>query len=1124
MSDPLSIAAGIAGFLSLGIQVTQTLVDFYSAYKSRDNEVAKITQNIENLQSAFRSLEIEVQQRQIRADADELLQEVDKATQRCQEILQELQIECQKLYNDSVPGFEGRVRVAGRRAAYPFRKSTMQKIDEDITTIRENLSFALSVLQLKSHSRIEDGISDVKALLERTNISQISDIIRVWLMAPDASVNHNNIYAKHHPSTGLWLVNNHQFTHWLIEHNSFLWLNGFAGCGKSVLCSIAIQHTFLKMQDTNAVGVAFFYFAFNDESKQNDHGMLRALLLQLSVQFQDGEKELKQLHASYNPRTPPLEALLGLLRTFLCQFQDSYIFLDALDESPRHYYREGVLRAIQAIRDWSLPSVHLLVTSRDLLDIRRSLIPYNNQSISVRCSPINKDISAFVSHQLDNDLELQRWKVRHSEIEAKLIQGAQGVFRYVECQLNAFRRAKNGNQLDECLRSLPRDLDETYERILCSIDEAYVEDVRRILTVLCFSARPLNVSELIDAHAVELGHSSHLDREGRSYELNGILEICLGLVEVSEVKYGCEHQNCIARIAHSSVQEYLQSERMLQRKAARFKMRKGPANAEIAQICLVYLLEPMLSTGELNEKKLMEFPFAHFAAMYWFHHYEISEDRKPDVQKLVVELFKTQKTIFRTWIKLYNVDRPTEGVNFNLNLDTDTMGSRLYYASLLGLDWILSDLIFNESESPKDIQRIVNTIHWQYGYGSALVAASYRGHEKVVQILLHQGADVNALGGESCSNALEAASSRGHEEVVRMLLVQGADVNAHDGFHTTALQSAVHGGYEIIMQMLLTRGADINLQGGGSGSALQAASYHGYEDIVQMLLARGADINLQGGGIGSALQAASYGGHEDIVQMLLAQGADINLQGGKFGSALQAASSQGHEKAVQLLLDEGADPDGEDVLLGSILQNGQYASPICGAAHGGYKTIVQMLLERGANVNTQGGALNNALQAASDYGDQDIVQMLLARGAKVDVQGGTYGNALQAASFRGHEEIMQILIDQGADVNALSGGLYSNALQAASSQGHEKAVQLLLTRGTNVNIQGGILGNALQAASFHGNEKIVQILLEHGADVNAPGGGIYSSALQAASTLGHGNVVQILLDRVANLDAKLGLS
>lgn len=51
-------------------------------------------------------------------------------------------------------------------------------------------------------------------------------------------------------------------------------------------------------------------------------------------------------------------------------------------------------------------------------------------------------------------------------------------------------------------------------------------------------------------------------------------------------------------------------------------------------------------------------------------------------------------------------------------------------------------------------------------------AASYGGHEKVVQILLDAGADVDARGGVY-GNALYAASARGHDKVVWMLLAAG---------------------------------------------------------------------------------------------------------------------------------------------------------------------------------------------------------------------------------------------------------------------------------------------------------------------------------------------------------------
>lgn len=164
------------------------------------------------------------------------------------------------------------------------------------------------------------------------------------------------------------------------------------------------------------VGIAFFYFSFSDEAKQDDNGMLRTLLLQLSVQLQDGERDLEQLHILYKSRSPPVDALLESLRRFLKRFHDTYILLDALDESPRDCKREGVLRAIQVIRSWSIPSVYLLVTSRNQLDIRESLDPARDQDLLLRNSEIDRDIANFVSYQLKNDAKLQKWKARHNEI------------------------------------------------------------------------------------------------------------------------------------------------------------------------------------------------------------------------------------------------------------------------------------------------------------------------------------------------------------------------------------------------------------------------------------------------------------------------------------------------------------------------------------------------------------------------------------------------------------------------------------------------------------------------------------------------------------------------------------
>jgi ankyrin repeat protein len=64
--------------------------------------------------------------------------------------------------------------------------------------------------------------------------------------------------------------------------------------------------------------------------------------------------------------------------------------------------------------------------------------------------------------------------------------------------------------------------------------------------------------------------------------------------------------------------------------------------------------------------------------------------------------------------------------------------------------------------------------------------ASRGGHDKIVELLLDKGADVNAQGGEY-GNALQAASLGGHDKIVELLLDKGADVNAQGGEYGNAL-------------------------------------------------------------------------------------------------------------------------------------------------------------------------------------------------------------------------------------------------------------------------------------------------------------------------------------------------
>ncbi len=365
--------------------------------------------------------------------------------------------------------------------------------------------------------------------------------------------------------------------------------------------------------------------------------------------------------------------------------------------------------------------------------------------------------------------------------------------------------------------------------------------------------------EVIDGVAVQIVNSTGLNRKRRLQDSNDVREICIGFTDIgldanhTTETYHEEELTRTVRIAHFSVQEYLESERIRHQKAAIFSLTSLTAHGEIAQICLTYLLEHGLSSSNLDQSLLEEFPLAKFAAMYWYHHYQNTAKHDPGLEDSILKLFQRQDS-FATWVKLHDIDRPWD-TSINFRRELDNIPAPVYYASLLGLDQALHDLVNSEKLESTTIP--------------ALPPAPASNVSK----------KINAQGGRY-GNALQAASYRGHEKV---------------------------------MQMLLDKGADVKAQGGRYGNALQAASYGGHEKVMQMLLDKGADVNAQGGHFGNALQVASYGGHEKVVQMLLDKGADVKAQGGRYGNALQAASYGGHEKVLRLLLNQDAVLSGKDI-------------------------------------------------------------------------------------------------------------------------------------------------------------------------------------------------------------------
>ncbi|KAJ5675354.1 hypothetical protein N7462_008251 [Penicillium macrosclerotiorum] len=552
-------------------------------------------------------------------------------------------------------------------------------------------------------------------------------------------------------------------------------------------------------------------------------------------------------------------------------------------------------------------------------------------------------------------------------------------FRYVEYQFEALRRCpRTEYYLDKYLQSLPRDLDETYERMLGWADEDYTYGARRILALLCYSYRPLSIAELADAYAVNI-EKLQLNPGNRLLDFDGIKIMCKGFVEfsVSSTPINEERASMNAWLSHPSVQEYLMSDYIWPQNGRTDPLRVENGHTLLSKVCLTYLLK--MSPEEVNQNEsTTDWPLARYAAQYWYHHYERAGDMRSHVDPLILKLFKDTRGSFINWIKFWDADEKAGGTGETLATPARA-ATPVYVASFLGLHWLLEYLLAGEKGENCGTATLVNE---ESGcLGNALQAASFNGHEAVVHTLLQKGAHVDQQGGrfgnalQAASgeyvNSLLAASYNGHLEVFRMLLNSGADTSAQLSGIGNALQVASWRGHTELVKIMLEKGADINAIGGRFGNALQAASLKGHERTVRLLLEKGADTNIQYGKLGNALQAASWRGHQNVVQMLLDSGARVNTLHGQYGSALQAASLKGHGDVVRLLLGKGADPN---------LCGGEHGSALIAASHNGHEKIVQMLINRGADVNSQADS-SNAFAAALSRGHQVVMQLLIAAGA-----------------------------------------------------------------------------------------------------------------------------------------------
>lgn len=184
-----------------------------------------------------------------------------------------------------------------------------------------------------------------------------------------------------------------------------------------------------------------------------------------------------------------------------------------------------------------------------------------------------------------------------------------------------------------------------------------------------------------------------------------------------------------------------------------------------------------------------------------------------------------------------------------------------------------------EAAGAGDTERLANILREKRADGvsveilnHALCKASAGGHAEIVELLLDNGADIEASDREV--TPLMEASIMNHIEVVRLLLNKGANVNGDRASSTPLTCAAANSDIEVVRELLVA-GADPNKIIDNGGSAVRAAAGEGRLDVVITLMEYGANINAP---TSAALPVAASRGHKELVEHLLANGADIDAR------------------------------------------------------------------------------------------------------------------------------------------------------------------------------------------------------------------------------------------------------
>jgi hypothetical protein len=404
-------------------------------------------------------------------------------------------------------------------------------------------------------------------------------------------------------------------------------------------------------------------------------------------------------------------------------------------------------------------------------------------------------------------------------------------FLWAALQMDEICRQTSDENIRLTVRHLPKDLRETYARMLSRIQlDEKSSLASQAFKWVAVSQRPLTLPELIEALAIE--RFAKFSRPERMVnDPSRIIPWCEGLLML--------HEDGEIQFAHPTVKEVLTSDRESSR-IGNFSFTLCEADKEVGELCVTYLDFNDFKTQLVKVSKPRHLPAR-----------TVIESSIPtNINKgLAKALLKLSRIRSRSSRESSDVLRPLAQVhpdgNGNSSITTTIQHPFLAYASR---HWLAHSRNFHHND------RIWSLWHSMATEDGGLAIKPWTSYDWT-----HNKRTIS-----SCIVRLD--------HVALFRVVFHIDDTADHKEIAWLLDSASHTGQMVMVRAILELGFNRKMT---LDRALQAAAKGGHLDVVERLLVAKANVNAPPADDSgrTALQAAAQGGHLDVVKVLEIHGA-----------------------------------------------------------------------------------------------------------------------------------------------------------------------------------------------------------------------------------------------------------